>query len=266
MKMPKTLDDLVEHRGLVTSVIHAHYRWAVNSRIDFEDLIQQGFLGMAHALRRHDGKHAWTTYAWPWIRAYVGRYVSTQWCGMSVPANAILCRTYSRNRDVQRRLDLAKNVESLSRCIRIRNAGDIPRWVEAAETLVDPAESATSRVDEQDEASHFASYCRQRLTDRQREILRRRCVEDQSLSEVGQAVGSVSRQRVEQLQKKAVEKVRKWADRPMPKDAAPPTEKTPTVWRVVGFQPDGALVCESNQGERRRYLPESGVGSCSVKR
>lgn len=61
-----------EHIGLVKSIA-ASYKLSCPASLDYQDLVQEGCMGLLEASKRYDpDKGAFSTYATPWIRKFIG--------------------------------------------------------------------------------------------------------------------------------------------------------------------------------------------------
>ena len=60
-------------------------KWTRNHYNEYNDIVQQGFMGVVEAWNRFDGTkyqekgYKFSTYAWLWIRAYMKTYAETNW-------------------------------------------------------------------------------------------------------------------------------------------------------------------------------------------
>lgn len=65
-----------DHLGLVHKIA-GHYR---NSNVEYEDLVQEGVVGLMRAIQKFDPKNGakFSTYAQWWIRAAIGQFLATQ--------------------------------------------------------------------------------------------------------------------------------------------------------------------------------------------
>jgi RNA polymerase sigma-32 factor len=82
-KYKESGDMLAAHRlilsntGLVRKIAHQFRRY----KVPFDDLVQEGFRGMMHGLKKFDPNKGYrlATYAAWWIRAYIIRHVMDNW-------------------------------------------------------------------------------------------------------------------------------------------------------------------------------------------
>lgn len=71
--MKATNKQVMEHKGLVYLEAN-RWRWAIGNNLDFEDLTQAGYLGVARAIETYDpDKGSFVGYAQQWIRHFIRR-------------------------------------------------------------------------------------------------------------------------------------------------------------------------------------------------
>lgn len=77
--------EVIEHaERFVISVVHRHATILRQGRYDFDDLISAGRIGLLEALRRFDGRGAFSTYAVHWIRKEVNEVLYTNTSALSI--------------------------------------------------------------------------------------------------------------------------------------------------------------------------------------
>lgn len=211
VEVPKTMDDLRTHMGLVYSIVRQHYRWALNSRIGMQDLIQEGFLGLVKAMEKFDPERGtkFSTCAHWWIRATVSRYVGANYTALSCPSGAITDSTYGNSARTKLAVILAKRAVSLQSPRRKRDGS-----CRGCLDLADLSRSHWDEVDGRDEASLLVRWCQENLTDRQFRILYGRCVNGSTLEDMAKGNGlegqNLTRERVRQIEEKALEKIHRY--------------------------------------------------------
>lgn len=210
----------------------------VNRGLHFLDLIQEGNLGLMKGVERFDHKRGFklSTYATWWIRQSITRAIADKARTIRVPVHmneslANLTRTSRSLRHVLRR---EPTVEELAEKLGIAPAKvqilwklvhepislETPVGSEGDATLVDFVEDAqlVSPLDAAVSASvaEQAGRILMRLTPREAKILRMRFgfgeAEGHTLEEVGQVFG-VTRERIRQIEAKALNKLRRTASR-----------------------------------------------------
>jgi RNA polymerase sigma factor (sigma-70 family) len=134
----RSLDTFViQNRALVTKVTQIYLR---NPRLahEHDDIIQEGLMGMHRALEKFDPDlgYSFSTYAVPWIRVYVERYLQgilTQF-GMPTRIRALawkikgLSRTYplgSISESLGISLALTTSLHQMSDCLPMEFASEI---------------------------------------------------------------------------------------------------------------------------------------------
>lgn len=198
--------------------------------VAFDDLVAEGSLGLVVALRRFDpvkaGASRFATYATWWVTAYVRRFAIANRRIIRPPGSRDGRRLFYQLRRIERQLqselgraptreELADffnvDVEELERVELVLSARDAS--IETSledEPLSIPCERASpetlaSSNQLVEKAMHLAG-----LSDRERAILDRRLLTDdnETLAEVGEVLG-ISRERVRQIELRAIGKVRK---------------------------------------------------------
>jgi len=217
---------------LVTSIAKKYQ----NRGIAMEDLIQEGTLGLIHAVDKYDHKRGFrfSTYATHWIRQALGRAVENQGRTIRLPSHAI----ESLGKIKRTREMLATKLNRVPTSQEIAKEIELP--VEKVETLLEaetpepmsldapagdsttrlgdllPAEDATSpstrifRRAVREEIDHALGH----LTEREKEVLKLRYGLDEedplpkTLEQVGKEL-KLSRERARQIEAGALQKLRR---------------------------------------------------------
>lgn len=222
---------MIESNLRLVVKIARHY---TNRGLAFPDLIEEGNLGLMHAIEKFDPERGFrfSTYATWWIRQTIERAIMNQSRTIRLPIHVVkelnaylrvarklaqqldhepTCEEIAHKVDkpldeIKRILDLNKDTTSIHNPMAQdsdKSIGDII----ADDNNIDPVE----RLAEADLHQHLDEWLNE-LTDKQREIIERRFGlrghDKATLEDVGAAVG-LTRERVRQIQIEALRKLRK---------------------------------------------------------
>lgn len=221
--------DITDKLGLVRSIAIRFQ----GRGLDLEDLIQEGAIGLLAAARRYDSSRAqFSTFATLWIRQSIQRAVDNQGSAIRVPVHLAdnMRRLHAARAGLTVALGREPTIGELAEATgldedAVRRAGSIPKVVTTTdapssvdgptllETVVDdapdPADLATA-------GHHRLEPLLGRLTDQERMVLVQRLGLDgdsATLEEIGSTAG-VTRERIRQIEAKALSKLRHPSSRP----------------------------------------------------
>jgi RNA polymerase primary sigma factor len=230
-EVKRARDEMVQaHLRLVVSIAKKFRRF---SSLDLLDLIQEGNMGLMHAVQKFDYRRGVkvSTYAVWWIRQSITRAIADQGRMIRIPVH--MTETAAKVRREQRKLrqesgrtpvtdEIAKRtgipaaqVERALSIVQEPTSLDLPVGEDGDATLGDLIE-ATDAVNPQSaaEASALGQHLAEALsalTPREERILRMRFgfggMNEHTLEEVGRTFG-VTRERIRQIEAKALQKLR----------------------------------------------------------
>ena len=214
-------------------VVMAAKHYTAKSSLSFEDLIQEGNLGLVRAIDTYDVTTGWrfSTYAMHWIKQAISRAILNQSKVIRIPAHMVDLK--SKYTKAQSELFTALGREATAAEIADFMKIETKKVKEVAELIKDPLSLSTSLNDEDDgtledlvadtsiqdpdaamdnaRLAETFTQLLETLTDRERAVIIARFglngTKPQTLEEVGKSF-NLSKERIRQLEQTALHKLR----------------------------------------------------------
>ena len=238
--------DVEAAHKLVTSHLRLVAKIAMGYRgygIPVADLIAEGNIGLMKAVKKFEPERGFrlSTYAMWWIRAAITEYILKSWSMVKMGTLATQKKLFFSLRRIKRQLNIIdtgeleadhaselathlnvseRDVIEMNRRLAVRDLSlnapmsrERDEGAEFQDALVDESPSPESLTAEHQESTYRRALVRQAmgdLPDRERHILAERWLADEpkTLEELGSVYG-ISRERVRQLEARALDKVRR---------------------------------------------------------
>jgi RNA polymerase primary sigma factor len=236
-------DRLVAANVRLVHKIAQRYRRLIGPAMDYDDMVQEGMLGLLTAIEKFDPDRGWkfSTCATWWIRQAISRAIADKGESIRLPVHVqtklhLLGQTRQRleqeagrkergeptDLEVINALDLSACMqEVLPRLQQQRQLRSLDEPVSGSgesedlmlgSLLVDNRASTEDEALGQVQASEIEEVMRRKLTSRECDALRLRYGlmggGEHTLDEVGKALGGLSRERVRQIVERALSKMR----------------------------------------------------------
>jgi RNA polymerase sigma-32 factor len=238
--------DVAAAHRLVTSHLRLVAKIAMGYRgygIPVADLISEGNIGLMKAVKKFEPERGFrlATYAMWWIRAAITEYILRSWSLVRMGTLSAQKKLFFSLRRIKRQLNIydtgeiePENVTRLAEQLHVgeNDIVDMNRRLsnrdlslnaplnrdrddstDFQDTLVDDSPSPEALVESKEEAGHRRTMMRaalEELPERERHIVAERWLseEPKTLEELGKVYG-ISRERVRQLESRALDKMRK---------------------------------------------------------
>lgn len=241
----RSYGDVDAARKLVTSHLRLVVRVAAGYKrygLPFGDLISEGTIGLMWAVRKFEPERGLrlSTYALWWIKAKIQEFILNSWSLVKAGSRAMEKKLFWSLRQIKASLNIYDEGDlSDEEAEEIGNALDVPsdsvqkmnQWliardvslnqpyslessVEHIDTLVDEGPNQEERfadAEEEEKNRNRVLMALDQLDDRERQIIQRRFFTEEppTLDQIGAEFG-VSRERIRQLQERALKKMRRF--------------------------------------------------------
>ena len=236
---PKAAERMItSHLRLVAKIAMGYRGYG----LPIGDVISEGNIGLMHAVKRYDPDKGFklATYAMWWIKAQIQEFVLRSWSLVKIGTTSGQKKLFFNLRKMKGRIQaleegdlkpdqvkyIAKNLgvqeeevvsmnrrlmgdASLNAPLRSDADGD-GEWQDWLVDDTDSPETAYAQNEEADQRNGMLSLALKSLTDREREVIQARKLQDEpaTLEDLSQKFG-VSRERIRQIEVRAFEKLQK---------------------------------------------------------
>ncbi|TDT72290.1 RNA polymerase primary sigma factor [Hypnocyclicus thermotrophus] len=213
-------EDIIKHSlNMVLKIAHNNKKYG----LDLEDLVQEGIIGVMHAIEKFDIKKniRFSTYVYPWINHYINNAINTTSKQIRLPQNLILLskkikklqEEYQNNLSLEHiseklslSLDKVKSLLSYHEYSFLSLEQNINDFFNSKfETAIEDIKSSNifNKIEILDQISDMLS----KLTDKEAEIIKLRYFKEETLKKISEQFG-ITKEGVRQIEKRALEKLR----------------------------------------------------------
>ncbi len=224
-------DKFVAHNHRLVMGLVYKYQWACSPGLDLDDLFEEAYFGLARAVTKFDWRkgYKFSTYATWWIRQAITRAIADKSRAIRLPVHAhdsLIKIMKARDELIQAHEQ--PTVAALARAtgvaeVQVRTLLDMGRDVQSLDKvhgdggstlgalIADPTDSGPEAAALNGELSDLLQEVLEELTPRERDVVERRFGlgdhEPETLELLGEAYG-VTRERIRQIERKAMNKLR----------------------------------------------------------
>ncbi|MDN5304935.1 MAG: polymerase primary sigma factor [Fusobacteriaceae bacterium] len=213
-------EDIIKHSlNMVLKIAHSKKNYG----LDLEDLVQEGIMGVIHAIEKFDitKNIRFSTYAYPWINHYINNAINTTSKQIRLPQNLLLLseKIKKLQEEYQNNLSLENIAEKLS--LSLDKVKSLLNYQEYSflsleqnindffnskfENAIEDIKSSKifNKIDVLDQISDMLS----KLNDKEAEIIKLRYFKEETLKKISEQFG-ITKEAVRQIEKRAIEKLR----------------------------------------------------------
>ncbi len=201
----------IKHSGLVVKIAKKYAR----NQSQLDDLIQEGFIGLIKAIRKFDPELGWnfSTMAVWWIRDEILRYVLKETHAVSIPVDTLkkVYKVWKAEREFEEKYSRKPSFEDLKNLGFSEDLIKLSQNLKEARLMNNLHEKYTKKFTSDIENSSLVDQIKEIIESlplRERLILELRYIDANLKYNTIARVLGISRQRVKQLEKRAIQRIR----------------------------------------------------------